>query len=110
MLCQSCGAYNDDEREYCVRCQSKLLVLSGMSSFEEEDVDDYEEDADVSLDEHLLERVSALEETVKRSADALRSAIGSISKHERAIFVNQTGILSVKELLEKKNVVSGEEL
>lgn len=110
MLCQSCGAFNDDEREYCARCQSKLLVLSGLSSFEEEEAEEYEEESDVSLDEHLLERVSALEETVKRSADALKSAIGSVQKHERAIFVNQTGILSMKELLEKKTVISGEEL
>ena len=30
MLCQSCSAYNEDEREYCFRCQNKLLVLSGV--------------------------------------------------------------------------------
>jgi len=110
MLCQSCGAFNDDEREYCSRCQSKLLVLSGLATFEQEEAEDYEEETDVSLDEHLLERVSALEETVKRSADAIKSAISTIQKHERAIFVNQTGILSMKELLEKKSVISGEEL
>src|SRR5688500_6598462 len=110
MLCQSCGSLNDDEREYCSRCQNKLMVLSGLASFEEEEAEEFEEDTDVSLDEHLLERVSAIEETVKRSADAIKSAIHSIQKHERAIFVNQTGVLSLKEVLEKKNVISGEEL
>ena len=35
MLCQTCGAFNDDEREFCSRCQNKLLVLSGVSSFVE---------------------------------------------------------------------------
>src|SRR5687767_284878 len=105
MLCQSCGAFNEDEREYCLRCQSKLMVLSGLASFEEEEAEEFEEESDVSLDEHLLERVSAIEETVKRSAEAIRSAISSIQKHERAIFVNQTGILSLKELLEKKSII-----
>ena len=33
-----------------------------------------------------------------------------MQKHERAIFINQTGLLSVKELLEKKNLVSADEL
>lgn len=110
MLCQTCSALNDDEREYCFRCQAKLLVLSGVSSFEEDEVEEYDEEGDVSLDEHLLERVSGLEEIVKRSAETIRSVVDAIQKHERAIFINQTGLLSVKELLERKNVVSADEL
>ena len=111
MLCQTCSAFNEDDREYCFRCQNKLLVLSGMTSFEEDESEEYGEDeGDLSLDEHLLERVSALEEIVKRSAESLRSVVDAVQKHERAIFINQTGLLSVKELLEKKNVLSGEEV
>ncbi|HXH95428.1 MAG TPA: tetratricopeptide repeat protein [Thermoanaerobaculia bacterium] len=110
MLCQTCSALNDDEREYCFRCQAKLLVLSGVNSFEEDEVEEYDEEGDVSLDEHLLERVSGLEEIVKRSAETIRSIVDAIQKHERAIFINQTGLLSVKELLERKNVVSADEL
>jgi tetratricopeptide (TPR) repeat protein len=110
MLCQTCGSFNDDEREFCTRCQNKLLVLSGVNSFDEDDSEDYEEEDDVSLDEHLLERVSALEEIVKRSAETIRSLVDAVSKHERAIFINQTGLLSTKELLEKKSLVSADEL
>ncbi|HEY2091752.1 MAG TPA: tetratricopeptide repeat protein, partial [Thermoanaerobaculia bacterium] len=110
MLCQTCGSFNDDEREFCSRCQNKLLVLSGVNAFDEDDSEDYEEEDDVSLDEHLLERVSALEEIVKRSAETIRSLVDAVSKHERAIFINQTGLLSTKELLEKKSLVSADEL
>jgi tetratricopeptide (TPR) repeat protein len=110
MLCQTCSAFNDDEREYCYRCQNKLLVLSGVNAFEEDEIEDYEEEGDLSLDEHLLERVSAIEEIVKRSAETIRGLVEAVQKHERAIFVNQTGLLSVKELLEKKNLVSTDEL
>jgi tetratricopeptide (TPR) repeat protein len=110
MLCQSCSAYNEDDREFCFRCQNKLLVLSGVNAFEEDEVEEYEEEGDLSLDEHLLERVSALEEIVKRTAETLRSVVDAVQKHERAIFINQTGLLSAKELLEKKNVISSDEL
>ena len=110
MLCQTCSALNEDDREFCYRCQNKLLVLSGVTSFEEDEVDDYEEEGDLSLDEHLLERVSGLEEIVKRAAETLRSVVDAVQKHERAIFINQTGLLSTKELLEKKNVISSDEL
>ncbi|HKS24589.1 MAG TPA: tetratricopeptide repeat protein [Thermoanaerobaculia bacterium] len=110
MLCQTCSAFNDDEREFCYRCQNKLMVLSGVTSFEEDEIEDYEEEEDLSLDEHLLERVSAIEEIVKRSAETLRTVVDAVQKHERANFINQTGLLSVKELLEKKNLVSSDEL
>ena len=110
MLCQTCSAFNEDDREYCFRCQNKLLVLSGVSAFEEDEIEDYEEQEDLSLDEHLLERVSGLEEIVKRTAETLRSMVEAVHKHERAIFVNQTGLLSTKEILEKKNVISSDEL
>src|SRR6266700_3446763 len=110
MLCQTCSAFNDDEREYCFRCQNKLLVLSGITAFEEAEIEEYDEEEDLSLDEHLLERVSGLEEIVKRTAETLRSMVEAVHKHERAIFVNQTGLLSTKEILEKKNVISSDEL
>src|SRR5881296_291421 len=87
MLCQACSALNDDYREFCYRCQNKLLVLSGVSAFEEDEIEDYEEQEDLSLDEHLLERVSGLEEIVKRTAETLRSIVEAVQKHERAIFV-----------------------
>ena len=66
MLCQTCGAFNEDEREFCYRCQNKLLVLSGITSFEEDDLDEYDDEPEVSLDEHLLERVSALVDEIER--------------------------------------------
>ncbi|HWW62476.1 MAG TPA: tetratricopeptide repeat protein, partial [Thermoanaerobaculia bacterium] len=110
MLCQTCSAYNEDDREFCYRCQNKLLVLSGVATFDDDDIEDYEEEEDLSLDEHLLERVSALEEIIKRSAETIRSLVDAVQKHERAIFINQTGLLSVKELLEKKSVLASEEI
>ena len=33
MLCQTCSANNEDDREFCSRCQNKLLVLSGVTAF-----------------------------------------------------------------------------
>src|SRR5260370_39011626 len=99
MLCQTCGALNEDEREYCFRCQNKLLVLSGLTSFEEDEIEDYEEEGDLSLDEHLLERVSALEEIVKRSTETLRTLVHAVRIHERADCINQPPLPSRQELL-----------
>jgi hypothetical protein len=70
MLCQTCSAYNDDDREFCFRCQNKLLVLSGINAFEEDELEDYEEEGDLSLDEHLLDQVK------ERASQSLAEGIG----------------------------------
>jgi hypothetical protein len=58
VLCQACGAANSAERELCVRCQQKLLILSGPPTEESQELVG-EREADFSLDEHLLGRVSS---------------------------------------------------
>jgi len=64
--------------------------------------EDYEEEEDLSLDEHLLERVSGLEEIVKRSRKRPFESRRRCRNTSAAIFVNQPGLLSAKELLEKE--------
>lgn len=108
VLCQSCGAPNSDAQEYCTRCHQKLLVLSGAPSLEEEaEREDAEEG--FSLDEHLLERISILEEAVKRTAEMLRQVLETLRRQERSILINQSGLQSLQELLEAKRLLGREE-
>jgi len=95
MLCQTCSAYNEDDREFCFRCQNKLLVLSGVTSFEEDDLEDYEEEEDLSLDEHLLE--------LERLADtAGAQVVGSLTQQlDRPNPATYLGKGKVDELREK---------
>jgi tetratricopeptide (TPR) repeat protein len=108
MYCQVCGAPNKDDQEYCVRCHQKLLVLSGPPH---EDEETYEESSEenFSFDEHLLERISILEEAVKRTAETVRQLLGALHKQEKNILINQTGMSALRELLEQKSVVGWEE-
>ncbi|HEX7528854.1 MAG TPA: tetratricopeptide repeat protein, partial [Thermoanaerobaculia bacterium] len=107
MICQVCGAPNELEREYCVKCQSKLLVVSGAPEAYEEEIPQEE---GVSMDEHLLERVSVLEEIVKRSAETLKMLLDALNRQEKNGFVAQTGLLALKDLLERKGLLVEEEL
>src|SRR5215213_814696 len=108
MYCQVCGAPNRDDQEYCVRCHQKLLVLSGALR---DDEDGYEESAEesFSFDEHLLERISILEEAVKRTAETVRQLLGALHKQEENILINQTGVSALRELLEQKKYIAWEE-
>lgn len=109
VLCQTCGAPNSDEREYCALCHHKLLVLSGPFAQETEEEFDDEAGESFSFDEHLLERISILEEALKRTTESLRQLYGALHKQERTILVNQTGLDALRELLAEKGAVADEE-
>lgn len=106
MLCQVCNARNPDDEEFCFRCQSKLLVLSGVGVVEERG--DAQEE--IPFDEHLLERISTLEEVVKRTGEALKSLFESLGNLEKNLFVAHTGVLALQETLERRGVVRSEEV
>ena len=109
MLCQLCGHRNTEDREICERCQQKLMVLSGPGGVEESLFLDGEGEEGFSFDEHLLERISILEEVVKRTAETLRQVLGALHKQERNILSNHTGQIALRELLERKRVIGREE-
>lgn len=106
MYCQACGAFNPDNPSHCRRCQHKLLVVSGIGAVEGLSVAGEEQE---SLDEHLLERISVLEEALKRTSQTVRHLVEALHGQERTILINQTGLSTVRELLERRGLVDGEE-
>ena len=107
MYCQACGAKNPDDEEFCGRCHSKLLVLSGVGVVDEGTGETQEE---IPFDEHLLERISTLEDVVKRTAEAVKSLFESIGNLEKNLFVAHTGVLALQETLERSGAVRSEEV
>ena len=84
MFCQVCGLKNPDDDEFCARCSSKLLVLSGVGVVDEAG----EPQEEIPFDEHLLERISTLEDVVKRTAEAVKSlfeSMGNLEKNLRSL-------------------------
>jgi len=108
VLCQSCGTPNPADRDLCQRCQQKLLILSGPPSEETEEFAQ-EREGDFSLDEHLLERVSILEEAVKRTAETVGRLVEALHKQEKNLLVSQTGFGTLRELLERRHLIVRQE-
>src|SRR5437773_94409 len=106
MYCQVCGLKNPDEEEFCSRCHSKLLVLSGVGVVEES----VETPEEIPFDEHLLERISTLEDVVKRTGDALKTLFESLGNLEKNLFVANTGILALQETLERRGALRSQEV
>jgi len=106
MYCQVCGLKNPDEEEFCLRCHSKLLVLSGVGVVEESG----EAPEEIPFDEHLLERISTLEDVVKRTGDAVKTLFESLGNLEKNLFVAHTGILALQETLERRGAIRSQEV
>src|SRR5215472_16801105 len=107
MYCQACGLKNPDDEEYCSRCHSKLLGLSGVGIVDESSGETQEE---IPFDEHLLERISTLEDVVKRTGEAVKSLFESLGNLEKNLFVAHTGILALQETLERRGAIRTQEV
>ena len=105
MFCQACRAPNPDDVEYCRRCHSKLLVLSGGGAAREEAMSELEEE--FSFDEHLLERISILEEALKRATETLEHLLVVVHKQQESLAMNEAAVAAARELLERKGLVEG---
>ena len=78
MYCQVCGLKNSDEEEFCSRCHSSSSC-SPESASSRRAARSHEE---IPFDEHLLERISTLEDVVKRTGDAVKTLFESLGNLE----------------------------
>jgi tetratricopeptide (TPR) repeat protein len=104
MFCQVCGSLQSDESEYCDRCNQKLLVVSGPGA-EEIQLEEQRPEDNFSFDEHLLERISVLEEVLKRTAETVRDILSTLSKQEKNLLINHTGLNALADTLQVKGVI-----
>lgn len=108
MLCQACGTRNPAGEETCGRCAKPLLVVSGGGGTEGLEPPPAPDDS-LSFDEHLLERISILEEAVKRAGQTATQLVDALAHTERSLLVSQTGLDVLRELMEAKGVLGAGE-
>jgi superkiller protein 3 len=109
LFCQSCGAVNPSEQEVCHRCGNKLLVVSGVAESAEA-TEEFFIQAQEDLEEHLLERISALEDGVRRLSQAVASTGQHLAQLEHNLTVAHAGIQSLGGLLETQGIVTRAEV
>ena len=95
--CQNCLAWNSGEREACAKCGTRLLILRGDQAWEDESEETDGED----LEEHLLERITGLEETVRRVETYLETVSDQMGKLERAEIMLRNGLMALVQEMEQ---------
>ncbi len=106
MLCQTCGTVNRPDLELCQKCGNRLLVVSGVSDRENEPTEDFFVQAQEELEENILERLTGLEDSVRRLSGAVAATAQHVAQLEHNLTVAHAGIQSLGGLLETQGIVT----
>ena len=101
--CQTCFTWNPGEREVCRKCGTRLLIVAGDQTWDEEEAIEAEDD----LDEHLLERITGLEETLRRVETYLETVSDQLGRLERSEVMLRNGLMSLVQEMEHKGQLDG---
>jgi tetratricopeptide (TPR) repeat protein len=96
--CQNCLSWNPGERETCLKCGTRLLILAGDQTWEDEPEDT---DGGEDLEEHLLERITGLEETLRRVETYLETVSDQLGKLERSEVMLRNGLMALVQEMEQ---------
>jgi len=99
--CQKCTTWNPSGRESCKKCGTRLLIVTGDHTWDDEEGMGIEPEEDI--DEHLLERITGLEENMKRMETYLETVSDQLGKLERSEVMLRNGLMSLVQELEQKN-------
>lgn len=93
--CQNCTTRNSLDRDFCWKCGSKLLVPSGAVSLDS---------AIPFMDEHVLERISALEYTINMLSKRVDSIMETVERVAASNFIDHTMIETLTDSLESAGI------
>jgi tetratricopeptide (TPR) repeat protein len=101
ILCQKCGAINHVNNEGCQKCGTKLMIVSRLD----------EQNGMLPMwEEHLLERISALENSLGRMDDRLSEIHDLVQQLATENFYDHTMIESIADALKRVRIVGKSEL
>jgi tetratricopeptide (TPR) repeat protein len=103
--CQNCLTWNPGERETCLKCGTRLLIVSGDQGWEDE-VEEVESEEDI--EEHLLERITNLEETLRRVETYLETVSDQLGKLERSEVMLRNGLMALVQEMEQNRQLNGQ--
>ena len=104
IYCQACQTPNPPDQDVCRKCGAKLLVIASNQQWEDQEFNR------VSLEDHLLERISNLEDTLNNVLDHLTRLAESMQTLDRNTFIARSGLSALIETLKEAGVVQEEPL
>src|SRR3954467_15962624 len=102
--CQKCRAANPLGQEFCLRCGTRLMIVVQPPSVR------VEIPSTTPHEEHLLERMTMLKNTLARLAERLEQALKLLLRHSETAYSNHALVKSLIEMLNECGVVDNNRL
>src|SRR5438132_2255944 len=102
--CQKCRAANPMGQEFCLRCGTRLMIVVQPASVRIDATDT------TPHEEHLLERLTILENTLARLAERLEEGLKLLLRHSETSYINHALVKSLIETLHESGVVDSDRL
>ena len=103
--CQKCLAANPLGQVLCSRCGTRLMIVVEPAAMRYDS-----SDSAVASDEHLLERVSVLENRLSRLADRMERALDLLLRQAQNSYLDRSLLRSLIGLLDEDGVVENQKL
>jgi tetratricopeptide (TPR) repeat protein len=103
--CQKCLAANPLGQDFCSRCGTRLMIVVEPSSMRYEIAE-----SGAPGDEHLLERISVLENRLARLAERLERSLDLLLRQAQNSYFDRSLLKSLIGLLTEEGVVQNEKL
>src|SRR6266404_4085601 len=103
-FCQKCRAANPLGQEFCLRCGTRLMIVVQPPSVR---VDPAET---TPHEEHLLERLTMLENTLARLAERLEQGLKLLLRQSETTYTHHALVKSLIEVLSECGVVDNDRL
>lgn len=104
IFCQRCKKANPNDADHCEECGSYLLLISRSSSNAASDL------LENTLEEHLLERVSALESALARANERFEQLLDLAQQQATGSFYDHMMLEALTEILTEMRAVNPDEL
>lgn len=103
--CQKCLAANPLGQDFCARCGTRLMIIVERSSTRYESAE-----TSASSDEHLLERISALESRLARLTERLERGLDLLLRQAQNAYFDRSLVKALIALLTEDGIVAGPRL
>ncbi len=103
IYCQRCKSANPISAEYCMACGTQLHIITRPRGM----MPDYDE---ATFEEHLLERISALEVSVHRANDRFEQLLDLAHQQATGSFYNHMMLEAMSDVLHEHGLLDQEEL
>lgn len=104
IFCQSCKASNSTDREFCEKCNTRLMITTTPRFNGGEGVIGH------TMEEHLLERISNLEYMVMRMQDRFERLLDVMHRQATSHYYDHMLLDALSEVLAENKVITKEHL